>query len=49
MRNTETSQGSVREQVQQSYMVLNERGFEHHYEYLYERALVQKRGRYRNI
>lgn len=50
MRYTDTSQqGSVKEQLQQSYMVLNEKGFEQHSDYLYERALVKMKSRYEYI
>jgi len=42
-RYTDQSRDSIKDQIYQSYALLNERGYEHHYDYLYERALVQRK------
>lgn len=42
-RDTATSHESIKDELHRSYNALNEKGFEHHYDYLYERALVARR------
>jgi len=44
-RGTESHRDPIKEHIYQSYAVLNEKGFEHHYDYLYERALIQKKNK----